>query len=734
MASRSLGTLTLDLIARTGGFEKGMDAAARASKKRMGDIKRDAKLLGTAIAGMATGVAASLALMNKEVYDSAQQFSRLASISNTSVQEFQKGAAAAKLVGVDMDGLSDVYSDLSEKVGDFLETGAGPLADFFENIAPQAGVTAEEFKKLSGPQGLELYFSALEKANLDQSQMLFYLKEINDQAPALAPLLRDGAKGFKELGDQAGRAGAILDENTINAAKDLQAAMYLLDQSTEGFRNRISAETLPIVASLAEAFTDLSTDGAIASELGQALATSMEWIAKAGLGAVASVHLLGKSMGALAAAVDAAGLNDLSIAERMNPAAVLKQIYKGFGEGKAALSVGFEDVEATLLKYGSAIDKIGEKAGDKTGSSISRVRELLDMMNTPPPAVGGSGSFDVAEAAKAQAEELDKLIESASASTAEWRKAKDEAAAALDSVTQSLMSEEEAILASYLRRRDIILQNTEDTSLKRKDLLARLEQQTNDQLTEINGSFWEKYLLAAENALTSLDDLALSTVDRFSSGIGDALEGMIFDAETAREAFQQLGEGMARSIVNALGKMAAEWVAYSVVQQLVGKSTATSAASTLALQAQAMAKQAELSAFASTAAIPIVGPPAAPGAASAAAAFAEPLAASVGALAFAGAFDKGGTIPDGSFGIVGERGPEIVRGPAHVTSRADTAKMLGGGDVTVNLVEDASKAGQVQKTPRAGGMDITAFVSNIRDDGVAARALEQTYGLKRVGT
>lgn len=45
---------------------------------------------------------------------------------------------------------------------------------------------------------------------------------------------------------------------------------------------------------------------------------------------------------------------------------------------------------------------------------------------------------------------------------------------------------------------------------------------------------------------------------------------------------------------------------------------------------------------------------------------------------FAGFFDQGGTIPGGKFGIVGEKGPEIVTGPARVIGRMDTAEILGG--------------------------------------------------------
>jgi len=42
---------------------------------------------------------------------------------------------------------------------------------------------------------------------------------------------------------------------------------------------------------------------------------------------------------------------------------------------------------------------------------------------------------------------------------------------------------------------------------------------------------------------------------------------------------------------------------------------------------------------------------------------------------FAGMYDSGGAIPRGQFGIVGENGPEIVNGPANVTSRLRTAAL-----------------------------------------------------------
>jgi hypothetical protein len=58
------------------------------------------------------------------------------------------------------------------------------------------------------------------------------------------------------------------------------------------------------------------------------------------------------------------------------------------------------------------------------------------------------------------------------------------------------------------------------------------------------------------------------------------------------------------------------------------------------------------------------------------------------ATTFAGAFDEGGTIPAGKSGIVSEFGDELVngvmvKGPANVTGRVDTAKKMGN---TVNVI------------------------------------------------
>ena len=102
--------------------------------------------------------------------------------------------------------------------------------------------------------------------------------------------------------------------------------------------------------------------------------------------------------------------------------------------------------------------------------------------------------------------------------------------------------------------------------------------------------------------------------------------------------------------------------------------------------------------------------------------------------------DKGGRIPAGQLGIVGEYGPELIQGPVDVTSRkrtAELARQAAGGTaapVTVNLYENAERAGQVEQQDNTDGERIiNIFVSNIRRGGAAARAMESTYQLRRYG-
>jgi lambda family phage tail tape measure protein len=103
-------------------------------------------------------------------------------------------------------------------------------------------------------------------------------------------------------------------------------------------------------------------------------------------------------------------------------------------------------------------------------------------------------------------------------------------------------------------------------------------------------------------------------------------------------------------------------------------------------------------------------------------------------------FANGGQPPVGVPSIVGERGPELFIPNTPGTIVPNHA--LGGSNVTVNVIEDSSKAGTQQQRTTAGGGNVTdVFVAQVkaaiasdisRGSGAIPGAMQQAYGMNRV--
>ena len=297
------------------------------------------------------------------------------------------------------------------------------------------------------------------------------------------------------------------------------------------------------------------------------------------------------------------------------------------------------------------------------------------------------------------------------------------------SLQRSLMTETERLAETEAKYFEMLSEG-----LITPELFKKAMNDLNEEIIKpVDEGYWEKWLESAEEAMTSFDELAGNVVENFSSQFGNAFEKMIFDSESLGESISGMAEGMARSVVNALGQMAAQWIAYQLVQMMVGKTTAATAVSATALEAQSMAAMAGLNAFASTAAIPIVGPAAAPAAMAAALAITEPMAATIAGLSAqaAAARATGGPVSDGKPYLVGERGAELF--VPNTSGAIVPNHKLGGGNVTVNMIEDKSRAGQTQERSNNGAQELDVFVADIMGDGARSKALQRAFGLRRRG-
>ena len=242
---------------------------------------------------IAVGVAsAAIGALVRNQIEMTAELTKTAYIANTTVENIQKYVVAVKGMGIETDKLGDIFKDTQDKVGDFLTTGGGEMQDFFTNIAPQVKVTADQFRNLSGPDALQLYFDSLQKANLSQSEMIFYMESVADEASALIPYLKDGGKGFDLWATAAENAGAMMDEKTIRATQELKTSTELLNLSVQGAKNQIAQAFMPVLRDLAVELVKDAKFKEQSAKAGQGMADGFKLIANTGIAAVSIIGIM----------------------------------------------------------------------------------------------------------------------------------------------------------------------------------------------------------------------------------------------------------------------------------------------------------------------------------------------------------------------------------------------------------------------------------------------------------
>lgn len=815
--SKSLGTLTLDLVARIGSFTGPLDRASQEAKKRNAEIAKSFESLAKGV-GVAIGsVPAILTGLVAYTASSSKEITNLAALAGLGTTEFQKYAAGAKTVGVEQEKLADIFKDTNDKLGDFFNTGGGELKDFFEVIAPKVGVTAESFKKLNSAEALQLYVSSLEKANVSQAEMTFYMEGIADEASALVPLLRNGGREFKQLGEAAESAGAILSVQTIAVTKEFSGELVGLMQNLQGTRNKLADDFMPVVQQLTKDLNEAVKAGGgvttVVGEMSEKLVTATAFIISAGDGVTRVFKIVSDTLvGMYATAVGyttsmmadvASGLakftiGDVSkqfIADSVRLRDEAKVNFGAAAEAAAGIKASLEtplagdtiqkyitDARAAAAEYqrlfggngfsnqggkGSGVDpkaieaakqaakdaeSAAKKLSDTVKGSETDLQRQIALINTSTDAQKNATEvdkirFEVASGKlvginavqqkrlEGLAAELDALQKLKIANEEESKAAsflanlKDEnasigagfdmelAGAGMGDKARDRLKQDMAIQEEYTRKAaDLQAQrNSGDISaelyaketgmlsealaermVKQEDYYNRVDEAQSNWMDGVNDA-WQNYVDSAENYSAQAADFVSGSLDDLTNGMGDLFADVATGAKDAGDAIADFAGNMAKSVINALADMAAQWLIYQGIQLLVGKSGQSAAATGLIANAQAASAQAALNAYASTAGIPLVGPALAPAAALTATAATMPMVAAVTTSALAGMAHNGmDNIPKEGTWLLD--GGERVLNP---NQNRDLTKYLaeksgGGGGGSTPIKIDATVVVQAQ--------------------------------------
>lgn len=399
--AKIVGEVAIDVTADIGplvrqmkrgeGAMDGLRGAANKAARGLQSFGDKAERLGKtmSIVSAAIGaVAGGAFLLAKGTAESAKEIQLLSRLSNASTDEFQRMAAGARSVGIEQDKLADILKDVNDRVGDFNATGGGPMADFFENIAPKVGITADAFKDLSGPEALQLYVSSLQKAGLNQQDMTFYMEAMASDATALIPLLANNGAEMTRLGNAAAKAGGVMDATAIASAGEFNAALTNLQTAFQGIKDKFAATLMPVFTDIMNGITEN-----VLPYIGQAVEKIGEWVS-------AFENLdpaVQGAVGAVVAAFAAGGPVLLAIGATLKGLGLIVGFLTPVGGIAVALTAGIviwakwgDEITAILDGLVSKLDDFKTKALEAVGLG-DRIGNINSGMQFGNVAGGGGG-------------------------------------------------------------------------------------------------------------------------------------------------------------------------------------------------------------------------------------------------------------------------------------------------------------------------------------------------------
>ncbi len=593
--------------AQMSGFQRNMDKASR----KLQSVGRTMSTRVTA------PIVASLGFMARSSVRSAAEIERLSQAANANTTEFQRFAAGARDVGIQQDKLADILKDTNDRVGDFLTTGGGPMADFFENIAPKVGVTAEEFAKLSGPEALQLYVSSLEKAGVSQQEMTFYMEALASDATLLLPLLRNNGAEMDRLADSAENAGAVMKAETITALNNSRDAMRDAGDAAKGLSQQFMAALAPAFERIAEIAQGLA-------EWFSGLSPQVKTVTATVAGLVAALGPLALAIGGVSSAISVLmGAVKLAI-----PAVV------ALGGPLTIIAAVIGTVAAGMVLFG---DKT--KVATPHLDAAAKAQKALNVaLGTFSDTAAPSAAAEAINLANDMAQEAKKAMDAAKAqiALAEARQA------ALASSTDTARTQ------GLRQRADEQAAQARERLAAAEDALAEAERARDRVAREVTGGPLALPSVQVEggNASDTIRNLGDVTNEVFGSG-GSATSAVARGSSAIKSDLEGIGD-QASGVADRFGSMVAGLITGS---QKIGDVLSRLSERLLA------------SAFSNLGSSMGMG---------------QSGQGLLGMGNFLGFLDKGGMVPSGKFAIAGERGPEIVTGPAQVTSRRKTADLMSG--------------------------------------------------------
>ncbi|HAS1069228.1 TPA: phage tail tape measure protein [Enterobacter cloacae] len=319
MASKSLGTLTIDLIARIGGFVGGLSQAERASQKWRKQVKDDAKEAAVALTGFATaasaaalGVGAAGFNLLKSTSKQITESDRWAKSLKISTQELLAWQFAAEKAGVSGDQMADIFKDIGDKIGDAVLNHSGEAVDALNAL----GLSAEKLSKATPDKQLLAIGDALGKIG-SNAEKTTILESLGNDLSKLLPLFDNNNEKLRQFIDLAKDYGIAPDPSQIEDLVKVNSIFEDMESQAKALKLEIAAGLAKVdLSQLTDSFSDIRetlTDPQVLQglvNLVQGVAELAGWLVK---GAAAAGDLSAKFAKPLVASIEIGDSMDESV-------------------------------------------------------------------------------------------------------------------------------------------------------------------------------------------------------------------------------------------------------------------------------------------------------------------------------------------------------------------------------------------------------------------------------------
>lgn len=337
MAGKSLGTLTIDLVAKVGGFVSGMDKAERASAKWSKQVQDDVAKSSAALAGIgAAAIAAGLAVgasgfqLLKSTSRQIAETDRWAKSLQLSTQELLAWQFAAEKAGVSGDQMADIFKDIGDKIGDAVLNKSGEAVDALNAL----GLSAEKLSKVSPDKQLLAIGESLEKISTNAEKTTI-LESLGNDLSKLLPLFDNNNQKLKQFIDLAKDYGVAPDASSIDDLVKVNQLFEDMEAQVAGLKIEIAAglakvDLTPLQGSL-DKLHDVLTDPLVLqgiSDLVSEVAQLAGWLVKAAAGAGQLAASTGNRFAALSGKIDLTNIDQVN--ERIEYLQKILEGKKGF--------------------------------------------------------------------------------------------------------------------------------------------------------------------------------------------------------------------------------------------------------------------------------------------------------------------------------------------------------------------------------------------------------------------